>query len=319
MMNIIIALLAIIIERYLSYPPLLQKNIKHPVEWMGAFINWFDRLYNRGKGRKLKGFLLIFLLIFFSLLISLLLIIILSPLNFGFLLEALIASIFLAQKQLIEAVYRVSDGLKKSLSEAREAVSHIVGRDVKNLDKYEIKRAAIETLAENASDGYIAPLFYLLLFGLPGIIVYKAINTADSMIGHRSKKYKDFGFASAKLDDIVNFIPARISALLFIMAAFFYKKARAKNALKTAFRDAKKHVSPNAGWPEAALAGALNFSLGGKRFYNGKELNLAEMGNGRRNLKINDIYEAINLFKIMNMLVLIIIFLFSLYIILLQY
>ncbi|MCF6303676.1 MAG: cobalamin biosynthesis protein, partial [Devosiaceae bacterium] len=194
-------------------------------------------------------------------------------------------------------------------------VVHIGGRDTKNLDQHEISRAAIESLAENSSDGIIAPLFWLALFGLPGIAVYKAVNTADSMIGHKNPQYLEFGWASAKLDDVVNFIPARLCALFYILVSGIGQKNPGTKIIKSwqvTFRDAPAHVSPNAGWPEAALAGALGFSLGGARAYGGKILHLANMGAGRRDLNQYDIERALKLSANMSTLALILTGLLSL-------
>src|SRR5690606_9209163 len=156
----------------------------------------------------------------------------------------------LAQKELGRAVGAVADALQSSLAEGREAVSEIVGRDPQALDEAGVSRAAIETLAESASDGVIAPLFWLLVLGLPGIVLYKAINTADSMIGHLNERYRHYGWAAAKLDDLVNWIPARLTLVLVTMACFFVPHASPGMAWTTACRDARKHASPNSGWPE---------------------------------------------------------------------
>ncbi len=285
-MNIIIALIAVIIERLIAYPNFLQSRFGHPVEWIGKYIVWFEHRYNQGSGKKrlIAGFIMLFSLLILCAIISFALIYLLGFLPFSFIFEAIIAFIFLSFSQLGQMVNNVAKGLNISLDEGRRAVSHIVGRDVSNLDEAEISRAAIESLAENFSDGYVAPLFYLIIFGLPGIIIYKAINTADSMVGHKNEKFKDFGFFSAKLDDLANYIPARISAIIFILSAVIFQKGDWKKSLTAALRDAKNHVSPNAGWPEASLAGALGFALGGKRSYAGKELDLAQMGDGKRNI-----------------------------------
>ncbi len=320
-MNILIALIAIIIEKFFAYPKILQNYFRHPIEWIGAYINFFETRFNQGTkpNRLLAGFLMLITIILICLLIALALNYIFNMLYLPFIFKGLIAFALLASRQLGQAVELVTKALAISLDEGREALSHIVGRDVKNLDEAEISRGAIETLAENSSDGFIAPLFYLLLFGLPGIIIYKAINTADSMVGHKNKRYKDFGFFSAKLDDIVNYIPARITAFLFIISAAILKKANWREATISALRDAHKHASPNAGWPEASLAGALNFSLGGKRFYNDQELDLPQMGNGKRDLGVNDIKLALKLYNIMLLLVYFLIFIAAIIFLMLQY
>jgi adenosylcobinamide-phosphate synthase len=215
---------------------------------------------------------------------------------FGFAIEALLASSLLAQKELGRAVKAVADGLALSLESGRFAVSQIVGRDPHRLDESGVSRAAIESLAESTSDGIVAPLFWLLLGGLPGIVLYKAANTADSMIGHRTERYAEFGWASARFDDLVNWIPARLTALLIAGAAFLVRRADPEAAWGTALRDAKKHASPNAGWPEAAFAGALGFSLGGPRAYDGEVHDLPAFGDGRSELGALDILKALELY-----------------------
>ena len=193
----------------------------------------------------------------------------------------------------------MATALDHSLEAGRRQVSQIVGRDPETLDEAGVSRAAIESLAESASDGVVAPLFWLLLGGLPGIALYKAINTADSMVGHRDERYRDFGWASARLDDLVNWIPARLTALLLAGAAFWVKEADPEKAWSTALRDARKHNSPNAGWPEAAMAGGLGFSLGGPRQYDGELVDLPALGDGRRDLGPADIRKAIELYAMM--------------------
>jgi adenosylcobinamide-phosphate synthase len=175
-------------------------------------------------------------------------------------------------------------------------VAQIVGRDPETLDNAGVSRAAIESLAESTSDGIIAPLFWLILGGLPGVALYKAINTADSMIGHKTEKHIEFGWAAARLDDLVNWLPARLSALLVAGAAFWVKGADAEKAWTTALRDARKHASPNAGWPEAAFAGALGFALGGPRSYAGETVDMPTLGTGRTDLGPADIRKALDLF-----------------------
>lgn len=270
---------------------------------MGALIGALEtRLNDADKTpatRRRNGILMLALLILFTLVPTLAIVWALQTLPFGWLVEAVLASAFLAQKELGRAVRSVALALAQSLAAGRQAVAGIVGRDPQALDEAGVARAAIESLAENASDGVIAPLFWLLIFGLPGIAVYKAINTADSMVGHRNARYRDFGRASARLDDLVNWIPARISALLFALASIGNKGASPRGAGAAARRDAKKHTSPNAGWPEAALAGALGFALGGPRAYGGERLDLAQMGTGRADLGPADILRALDLYTAM--------------------
>jgi adenosylcobinamide-phosphate synthase len=175
-------------------------------------------------------------------------------------------------------------------------VSAIVGRDPAHLDESGIAKAALESLAENASDGVVAPVFWFAIAGLPGIALYKAINTADSMIGHKSQRYLKFGWAAARLDDLVNLPCSRLSGLLFVAAAGLTNSDSGRAAFTAMMRDAGKHVSPNAGWPEAALAGALGIRLGGPRSYDGRTVDLATMGEGRSQLEANDIRRGLRLY-----------------------
>lgn len=300
-MHLLTALVALLVERVAGYPKHLLDVIGHPVMWFGRFIGFMEKGLNdpaRTDRERWKGG--VFTLAALLLLVaagSLVIVGLVRPLPFGWVLEALIASSLLAQNHLGRAVGEVADGLDISLDHGREAVSHIVGRDPKALDEAGVARAAVETLAENTSDGVIAPLFWLALFGLPGIALYKAINTADSMIGHLDDRYRHFGWASAKLDDVVNWVPARITALLFVIASFVTPDASPGRAWSCARRDAEKHASPNAGWPEAALAGALGFALGGPRAYGGEVVDLPIMGEGRASLRPDDIRQALRLYR----------------------
>ncbi len=313
-MNLLVAFLALLIDRLL--PPFagLTRRLGHPVIWQGALISFLEKHLNRPSSgpmaRRAAGLLMLAVLVLATGAVCALLSWQLRRLPAGWVLEAALASIFLAHTSLAGAVARVadaldvSDGKNGAIAAARQAVSMIVGRDTGALDRHEIARAAIESLAENASDGIIAPLFWLVLFGLPGIGIYKAINTADSMVGHLSARYRDFGWASARLDDLVNLVPSRLTALLFALAAFFLAGASPSGSWRAAMGDAPAHLSPNAGWPEAALAGALGFSLGGPRAYQGQVHDLARMGDGRRDLGAADIRLALKLFGRMTALAL---------------
>jgi adenosylcobinamide-phosphate synthase len=213
----------------------------------------------------------------------------------GALIKALLVSILLAARSLHRHVAAVARGLGESLARGREAVAAIVGRNPETLDEAGVARAAIESAAENFSDGVIAPLFWYLLFGLPGIAAYKAINTLDSMIGHRSEKYRAFGWAAARLDDLVNLVPARLAALMLALGAALIPWASAKRALATMLRDAGRHRSVNAGWPEAAMAGALGLSLGGPRHYAGDHADDPWIGAGSRKASAADIRRALTI------------------------
>jgi adenosylcobinamide-phosphate synthase len=292
----LLAPLALLIERVVGYPPPLFKLIGHPVTWMGALITWFEAPLNQGGNRRGKGGVLLILLLLTVLAVALLIMAVTRRIPFGWVLESILASSLLAQKELGRAVRAVADGLNLSLDAGRRAVSQIVGRDPDALDESGVAKAAIESLAESTSDGIVAPLFWLFVAGLPGIVLYKAANTADSMLGHRTERYAEFGWASAKFDDLVNWIPARLTALLIAGASFLVRRADPENAWATALHDAKKHASPNAGWPEAAFAGALGLALGGPRSYAGQMHDLPSFGDGRRDLTGLDILPALVLY-----------------------
>ncbi|PRY21156.1 adenosylcobinamide-phosphate synthase [Aliiruegeria haliotis] len=255
-----ILMLAMFLDASLGEPRWLWSRLKHPAVAMGDIVGWLDRHLNRGTYRRSSGTFAVVVLAIGAALFGLLLQI-LTP--FG-LIDVLIVAILLAQRSLVQHVAAVASGLRQGLPEGRQAVSMIVGRDVAQLDEAGVARAAIESGAENLSDGVIAPAFWFLLAGLPGIFVYKAVNTADSMIGHRTPEYEDFGWAAARLDDLLNWIPARLTALL-IMAG--HGRFGGWTALA---QDARKHRSPNAGWPEAAMARCLDVALSGPRSYDGE-------------------------------------------------
>ncbi|MHA6691762.1 adenosylcobinamide-phosphate synthase CbiB [Devosia sp. A449] len=300
-MHAFIAPLALLLERWLGYPPRLLALIGHPVVWIGRAITWLeqgvDKRERTPRQRRDAGILTLAMLLGVTLVITVLVQQFLRSIPFGFVLEILVATPFLAQKELGRAVEAVATALRTSLEAGREAVSHTVGRDPQALDEAGVARAAIETLAESTSDGVVAPWFWLVLFGLPGIAVYKAINTADSMIGHLNERYRDYGWAAAKLDDVVNWIPARLTALLITAACFITPHASPSKAWAMARRDARKHESPNAGWPEAAFAGALGFALGGPRSYDGELVALPQFGGGKSALVGSDILRALVLYR----------------------
>jgi adenosylcobinamide-phosphate synthase len=294
------ALLAVLGDRLFGYPPALARRIGHPVEWLGAMISALDRSLNDPGARRMRGALALALVVVASLAVTLPLALALRAIPFGFVIEALLAAPFLAQRDLARAVASVADGLDRSLGDGRAAVSHIVGRDPAELDGASVARAAIESLAENASDAVVAPALYLAMFGLPGIVVYKAVNTADSMIGHRSKRYRHFGWAAARLDDLLNLPASRLTGLMIAAAG------GGRAALRTMWHDAGRHLSPNAGWPEAAMAGALDIRLGGPRSYHGRTLDLPWLGSGRKDLKSADIRRALALYtRMLNLLLIV--------------
>lgn len=301
-MNVTVTLLALLIEAAVGYPDRITRAIGHPVMWMGYMIDWLDCKFNRpdrsAAYRKTSGFMAAFCIVAvpaalgFGVQRGLLL------LPLGIVMAGTLASTLLAQRSLHVHVARVADALEREgLSGGRQAVSQIVGRDPDTLDAAGVSRAAIESLAENFSDGIVAPVFWLTLGGLAGGAAYKAINTADSMIGHRTPRYGDFGFAAARLDDLVNLPASRLSALLIIAAAAISKNASASQAWRAVRRDAHHHRSPNAGYPEAAMAGALGLALAGPRVYGGVMVEDAAMGNGRSDAGPTDIRAALALYR----------------------
>jgi adenosylcobinamide-phosphate synthase len=215
----------------------------------------------------------------------------------GLLLTAILASSLLASRSLAQHVAAVAAGLCRSLPEARIAVSHIVGRDPETLDAPAVARAAIESLAENFADGVVAPAFWGCLAGLPGMAAYKAANTADSMIGHRTPRHERFGWAAARFDDLVNLPASRLAALWIVLAAAFSPGCSAADACRAVLRDARNHRSPNAGWPEAAMAAALGLRLAGPRTYGGARVDDAWMGDGRAAATAADIDAALRLYR----------------------
>jgi len=277
--------LAVVIDAILGDPARIYRHMPHPVVWIGKVIGKADDLFNRDGDqpvrRRRAGLVVITILTLGALLLGCILQNLLLALPLGPLWLALAMSSLIAQNSLYRHVAAVANGLEISGAEGgRIAVAKIVGRDPEALDRAGISRAAIESLAENFSDGIVAPIFWAALLGLPGLLAYKVINTADSMIGHRSERHLHFGWASARLDDLVNLIPARLTGLLLIIAAAILPEMKAPQAWSAMWRDARHHRSPNAGWPEAAMAGALGVALAGPRRYHGELVMDHWMGQG---------------------------------------
>jgi adenosylcobinamide-phosphate synthase len=297
--NWAVAFLALIVERFIGYPAFLLRGIGHPVEWMGKIISRLDSRLNRGPSSKwsgrLKGGLALLLLLVIVAAITVPAALALRQVEGGWIIEALLATSLLAQADLRRYVAAVADGLDTGLASGHAAISHIVGRDPEALDESGVARAALESLAENTSDAIVAPAFWLILFGLPGIALYKAVNTADSMIGHKTERYLHFGWASARIDDLVNLPCSRLAGFLIAGAASLTSPSRGADAFEIMMRDAKRHFSPNAGWPEAALAGALRVRLGGPRFYGGVKVDLPWIGGGSEVLSAAHIRDGLKL------------------------
>lgn len=291
-----------LIELCLGYPERLLRAIGHPVMWIGHLIGLLDRWLNREtigpNGRRTAGVVAVLMLFGVVGAIAFVVQHELLHLRFGVLVVGLLASTLIAQRSLHRHVADVAGALEKDgIASGRNAVSHIVGRDTEGLDAAGIARAAIESLAENFSDAIVAPVIWMVIGGLPGAVLYKAINTADSMIGHRTPRHAAFGWAAARLDDLVNLPASRLSALLLVAAAALSNGTAAGAAWRAVRRDAPHHRSPNAGYPEAAMAGALGLSLAGPRAYAGVRVEDAMMGDGRRNANAADIRRALALYR----------------------
>jgi len=290
-----------LIELCLGYPATLHRAIGHPVTWMGRLIAWLDRALNREtatpQARRAAGVVAVLILLAIVGVLAFLVQSALLRLPFGIFAAALVASTLVAQRSLHRHVADVAAALETDgVAAGREAVAHIVGRDTDKLDAAGVARAAIESLVENFSDAIVAPVFWMAISGLPGAALYKAINTADSMIGYRTPRHQAFGWAAARLDDLVNLPASRLSALLLVAAAALSGN-RAGTAWRAVRRDAGKHRSPNAGYPEAAMAGALGLSLAGPRVYGGAPVEDAFMGDGRREAEAADIRRALALYR----------------------
>jgi adenosylcobinamide-phosphate synthase len=297
---LLLVVAALLLDAVIGDPDWLWRRLPHPVVWIGNGIGWLERWLNREdwsrRQRKLAGVVTIIALVSVAMLVGGLLADLLNDNWIGFGVEALIASTLIAQRSLYQHVARVRRAFTEGgLPAARQAVAMIVGRDPERLDEGGVARAAIESTAENFSDGIVAPVFWLALLGLPGLIAYKAINTADSMIGHRSTRYVDFGWAAARLDDLVNLIPARLSGILVALAAPV-SRGSIIASLKIMMRDASKHRSPNAGWPESAMAGALGIAIAGPRVYAEGVVNDLYLNAEGRTAKPDDIRRALRVF-----------------------
>jgi adenosylcobinamide-phosphate synthase len=295
--------LALAIEAAVGYPNRLYTVAGHPVTWIGQLIKALDRSLNREvwsfRQRRRAGVLALLVLLSVTGMVAWTIKSLLTPLGFaGLVILAILASSLIAQRSLHEHVAAVSKGLRKDgIEGGRRAVSMIVGRNPQSLDEAGVSRAAIESLAENFSDGIVAPAFWLGLGGLPGAALYKAANTADSMIGHRTPRHAAFGWAAARLDDLVNLPASRLTALLIIAAAALHRGASAPGAWQAVRRDASHHRSPNAGWPEAAMAGALGLRLAGPRVYGDVRVEDRWMGDGRAEATADDIDLALKLYR----------------------
>jgi adenosylcobinamide-phosphate synthase len=301
--RVLILIAACGIEAVLAYPAMVFGAIGHPVSWIGAAISALESRLNRpdfsSAMRRAAGVVTALVLVAVGLGVGLALEMAVRAVPFlGFILAVVVVAALIAAGSLDQHVRAVAAALRNDgLSGGRQSIAKIVGRDPEALDEAAICRATIESLAENASDGVTAPAFWYLIGGLPGMIAYKAINTADSMIGHMSERFRAFGWAAAKLDDLVNLPASRLTGLMFIAAAFVVPGASASAAWQAFRRDARLHRSPNAGWPEAAMAGALGLRLAGPRIYDGVTVDDHWMGDGRSEATPEDIDRALTIYR----------------------
>ncbi len=296
---------ALIMDWFLGEPKLVWNRIPHPVVLIGKAVTLADDRLNiqsdTDDEKIKKGSIAIAILIIASLGFALVLQIFLQKIGaIGIALEAVIVFVFIAQRSLYDHVEAIQSALQSGgLKEGRKAVALIVGRDPNFLDKTGVCRAAIESLAENFSDGVVAPAFWYAVFGLPGLFAYKIINTADSMIAYKNEKYLHFGRTTAIIDDLANWLPARISVFLIAAGSGVINGLKAmRNSVSVTLRDAGLHRSPNAGWPESAMAGGANIALGGPRQYANETVDQAFINAaGKRKLEVSDISKTLKIFS----------------------
>lgn len=275
-------ILAMLLDAWLGEPRWLWSRLPHPAVLMGRLIGWADARFNRGAARRLKGACVMAALGLAALGLGA------GLAALGPVVEVIMAAILIAQRSLVDHVQAVADGLRRGLPQGRGAVAMIVSRDTGAMDDSAVARAAIESAAENMSDGVVAPIFWFAVAGLPGLILYKITNTADSMIGYRTPRHEAFGWAAARFDDLLNLLPARGTALLIALTQGGLRDWREIVA------DARLHRSPNAGWPEAAMARALGIALSGPRAYDGRMQDFPFVhAQGRKPLLAQDIEAAV--------------------------
>lgn len=280
MENACLLVVALALDAMIGEPRWVWARVPHPAIIMGKLVGWLDTRWNHGSARRAKGIAALTVLVLAAFAVAQLI----ALLPAGPVIETIVAAVLLAHRSLCDHVGNVANSLRISLSDAKRSVGLIVSRDTAQMNETEISRAAIESAAENFSDGVIAPAFWFLILGLPGILIYKITNTADSMIGYRTSRHEEFGWASARFDDLLNWVPARLTAALIATAHW------RPDAWAIARRDAPLHKSPNAGWPEAAVAAVLGVALAGPRRYGGQMRDFPLVNpQGRRTLSAADI------------------------------
>jgi adenosylcobinamide-phosphate synthase len=302
--RVLILIIAFGTEAWLAYPAAVFRAIGHPVSWIGALIAALDSALNRPDypfiARRAAGVATVMLLLAGSLAVGAVLDTLARDLPYlGFAVAVTVVATLIAAGSLDQHVRAVAAALDaEGLAGGRRSIAKIVGRDPDALNEAAVCRAAIESLAENASDGVTAPALWFLIGGLPGMIAYKAINTADSMIGHMSDRHRAFGWAAARLDDLINLPASRLTGLMFVVAAAIVPGASASSAWQAYRRDARLHRSPNAGWPEAAIAGALGLRLAGPRIYDEVLVDDHWMGDGRAEATARDVDRALMIYRV---------------------
>jgi adenosylcobinamide-phosphate synthase len=300
---LMVLMAALILDAVLGDPPWLWRLIPHPVALIGRLITFLDQKLNRdrrsGLDRRLRGAFVAFLLTGSAIVVGLAVTELRRRWIWGWAVEGVLIWTLIAQRSLFSHVAAVARALdRQGLAGGRREVAKIVGRDPETLDEFGVARAAIESCAENFADAVVAPVFWYVLFGFPGLLAYKTVNTMDSMIGHRSEYYLEFGMAAARLDDAMNIVPARLSGLMLSLAAVFVPKGQPINALRVMLRDHSHHRSPNSGWPEAAMAGGLGLSLAGPRKYPGYVAQEKWVGDGRARATPVDIRRSLLVFAV---------------------
>jgi adenosylcobinamide-phosphate synthase len=300
---VLLLVAGLVIDALFGDMPAIFRYVPHPVVLAGRAIAFFDRKLNRETrseaSRRERGIVTVVVLVGGAALLGLAVERLCRGSLVGAALEAAMIAVLVAQRSLYEHVAVVAAALANGgLDDGRKAVRHIVGRDPMSLDAHGVARAAIESLAENFSDGVVALVFWYLILGLPGLFAYKMANTLDSMIGHRAPHYRAFGWAAARLDDVLNTVPAPLSGVLLAVAAVFGKNCRPGHALAIMLRDGRKHHSPNAGWPESAMAGALGLALAGPRRYAEGLVADPWLGDGRARAGVADIRRGLQLYRL---------------------
>jgi len=295
---LLILLAALLLDALIGDPPALWRRLPHPVVLIGRLIAILDKRLNRDTrspaDRRLRGAFTALFLAALALLVGLAVTRLRLDWRYGWLVEGLLTWTLIAQNSLFRHVRAVAVGLDRGgLAGGRWAVSRIVGRDPQSLDAHGVARAAIESCAENFADGVVAPVFWYLIAGFPGILLYKTVNTLDSMIGHLTPRHRDFGMVSARLDDLMNLFPARLAGLILVLTMSFVPGGRPWQALRVMVRDHGHHRSPNSGWPESAMAGGLDLALAGPRRYESYVAEEKWIGDGRARARIGDIHRAL--------------------------